>query len=165
MPDGLVNRVTSLFKTSASHHAVMDVSRITDNIYAGTNACCQMHYTQLLLDKGVMHDLSLEGETVDAPYGVESYLWLPTPDHTAPARQSFDLGVAYIGEVIRRGGKVFVHCTNGHGRAPTMAAAWFVSQGKTVKEAVAIIKQGRPETHIEPAQMEALKEFHPDARA
>ncbi|HWQ99848.1 MAG TPA: dual specificity protein phosphatase family protein [Candidatus Methylomirabilis sp.] len=157
LPSGLVNRLKS--RTNAKGHVMMDVSRITENVYVGTNACCQVHYTRMLLDKGVAHDLSLEGERVDAPYGVESYLWLPTPDHTAPTRQSLDLGIAYIREVIRSGGKVFIHCTNGHGRAPTMAAAWLISQGRSVDEAVSTVRAGRKEIHIEPAQMEALKMF------
>lgn len=160
MPNGLVNRVTTTSKKKpGTDHVVMDVSRITDSVYVGTNACCQVHYTRMLLDKGVAHDLSLEGERVDAPYGVESYLWLPTPDHTAPTRRTLDLGIAYIGEILRNGGKVFIHCMNGHGRAPTMAAAWFISQGKSVEDAIATVRRGRKEIHIEPAQMEALKQL------
>ncbi len=137
-------------------HAVMDVSRITDQIYVGTNACCQMHYATLLVRRGITHDLSLEGERVDAPYGVDSYLWLPTPDHTAPTNMSFRLGLNYIDTAIRNGGKVFIHCTNGHGRAPTMAAAWFVKEGMGVDDAISILREGRPEIHIEPAQRRAL---------
>lgn len=157
MPDGLVNRVTSLSKKPTSDHVVMDVSRVSENVYVGTNACCQTHYARLLLDQGIAHDLSLEGESVDAPYGVDSYLWLPTPDHMAPTRQTLDLGVAYVGNVIRHGGKVFIHCTNGHGRAPTMAAAWFVTRGQTVEQAIETVRRGRKEIHIEPAQLEALR--------
>ena len=138
---------------------MMDVSMVTDGVYVGTNACCQMHYTQLLINKGVQHDLSMEGENVDAPYGVESYLWLPTPDHQAPSRMSLDLGIVYINDVIRHGGKVFIHCTNGHGRAPTMAAAWLISQGKTVEDAIETVRRARKEIHIEPVQMEMLVAF------
>jgi protein tyrosine phosphatase len=156
---GLVNR----FKGAKSEpqfkkgHVKLDVSKITDQLYVGTNSCCQAHYTSLLIDAGVLHDLSIEGEQVDTPFGVESYLWLPTPDHTAPSERSFELGINYIDTVLKTGGKVFIHCTNGHGRAPTMAVAWFIKQGMTTDKAIKTIKEKRPEIHIEPAQLKALK--------
>jgi protein-tyrosine phosphatase len=155
---GLVNRIARranepLFQKG---HIMMDVSRITDQIYVGTNACCIAHYSKLLIQKGVTHDVSLEGERVDHPYGVDSYLWLPTPDHTAPTMMNLDLGVSYIDTVLHRGGSVFIHCMNGHGRAPTLAAAWFIKEGMSVVDAVALLKQKRPEVHIEPAQMRML---------
>ncbi|MBD3251343.1 hypothetical protein GF380_02710, partial [Candidatus Uhrbacteria bacterium] len=126
--NGLVNRLKGVLSEPnfQKGHVLMDISRITDQIYVGTNSCCQTHYTKMLINAGVLHDLSMEGENVDAPYGVESYLWLPTPDHTAPSERSFGLGICFIDEVLQSGGKVFIHCTNGHGRAPTMAAAWFI---------------------------------------
>jgi hypothetical protein len=156
---GLVNRLKGTEKDARARkkHVLMDISKITDQIFVGTNSCCQAHYTKMLIRAGVLHDLSLEGEQVDSPFGVESYLWLPTPDHTAPNDRNFKLGVNYIATVLAGGGKVFIHCTNGHGRAPTMAAAWFVSQGMTVQDAVERIKEKRPEIHIEPSQMKALK--------
>ncbi len=52
-----------------------------------------------------------------------------------------------------------MHCKNGHGRAPTMLATYFVSQGLTVKQAVAKIRKKRPEIHIETSQLKALNKL------
>jgi protein-tyrosine phosphatase len=137
----------------------MEVSEMTPEIYLGTNQCCQAHYDLLLISKGVTHDISLEGEHVDQPYGADSYLWLPTEDRMAPSPQTLMLGVDYIDDVIARGGKVYIHCKNGHGRAPTLLAAWYVSHGSSVNEALAAVKAKRPEVHLEDAQVEALRAY------
>lgn len=137
----------------------MDVSRITDHIYVGTNACCQVHYMKGLLKQGVRHEISLEGEHVDSPYGVDSYLWLPVPDHTAPPQTVLEIGVAHMDAILRRHGNVFVHCKNGHGRSPTLVAAWFVAHGDAPAAALAKVKKGRPEIHPNREQVKALRLF------
>ena len=48
---------------------------------------------------------------------------------------------------------------NGHGRSPTLVAAWFISRGKTLAQAIALIKRKRPEIHLEKSQIAALKQF------
>ena len=40
-----------------------------------------------------------------------------------------------------------------------MAAAYFVSQGMTIDEAIALIKARRPFINITPPQMEALQRY------
>ena len=142
-----------------SPHVRMEVSQITEDIFVGTNECCQIHYQILLLNQGITHDVSLQGEMVDAPYGAESFLWLPTEDHLAPSTTSLEVGVAHIDRVIANGGKVYVHCKNGHGRAPTLVAAWLVAHGRTAEQAVSLVKAKRPEIHLEQAQLDALRVF------
>jgi hypothetical protein len=161
---GLVNLIRSSIY-EAMPHVQMEVSQITPNLFVGTNACCAAHYKLMLIEQGVLHDISLEGEQVDAPFGVETYLWLPTPDHAAPTQMALHFGVSHIEEVIRMDGKAYVHCKNGHGRAPTLAAAYLVRQGKPVEEAIGLVKRGRREAHLEPAQLEALTAFAHDSRA
>ena len=158
---GLIN----LFKSSRSKkkekadHVQMEYSQITPSLYVGTNACCTVHYKLKFIDKGIMHDVSLEGERIDAPFGVETFLWLPTEDHKAPNQNALHLGVSYLNKIFARKGKAYVHCKNGHGRGPTLVAAWFVSQGMTTDEAIAAVTQKRKETHIESVQVSALRKF------
>lgn len=137
-------------------HGILDYNKISEYIYLGTNMCCQVHFEEELLGKGIRADVSLEGERVDVADGVDSYLWLPIEDHTAPTQDCFDLGVSHISQLIALGKKVYVHCKNGHGRAPTMVAAYLVSTGMTVKEAIAFLLEKRPGVHLEDAQLEAL---------
>jgi protein-tyrosine phosphatase len=74
-------------------------------------------------------------------------------------------GVAFIHQVIAGGGKVYIHCGGGIGRAPTMAAAYFISQGLKFDEAVELIVKARPFINMTPAQMEQLKRFEAIQRA
>lgn len=156
---GFVNFSFALNTQLHLPHVKMEFSRITDGIYVGTNQCCQVHYQLELIQRGVTHDISLEGEHVDKPYGADTYLWLPTEDHQAPRLEALQFGVLHIDQVLKQGGRVYVHCKNGHGRSPTLVAAWFISRGKTVAQAIAAIKRSRPEIHLEPAQVAMLKQF------
>jgi dual specificity MAP kinase phosphatase len=68
-------------------------------------------------------------------------------------------GIAFIEQVIAAGGKVYIHCAGGIGRAPTMAVAYFVRHGLSVDDAINLIKQTRPFINITPVQMEQLRRF------
>ena len=64
-----------------------------------------------------------------------------------------------FGRGNRNGGKVYIHCSAGVGRAPTMAAAYFLSRGHTLDEAIGMIKQVRPFINIMTPQMELLQKM------
>ena len=57
---------------------------------------------------------------------------------------------------------MYIHCKNGHGRAPTLVAAYLTTQGMSVEEAIALIKSKRPEIHLEQSQLQAIKRFQQD---
>lgn len=142
----------------------VDYNLITDGIYVGTNQCCQMGLSDVLKKEGITADISLEEERLDQPFGVESYLWLPTKDHTPPSDSQLELGVLTLERLTAQGMKVYVHCKNGHGRAPTLVAAYLIKKGMTFEEAEKLLKKGRPETHILPNQQAALKKFERSLR-
>ncbi len=63
-------------------------------------------------------------------------------------------------EMIKDGKKVYVHCRNGHGRSPTLVAAYLIRfEKKSLQEAEKLILKTRPEVHIEDSQHKALTEF------
>ncbi len=136
-----------------------EYNKITDYIYLGTNQCCQVHFKKELLKKGIKADISLEKERIDAPFGVDYYLWLPVKDHTAPSQKQLTLGVNFIANLIKNKIKVYIHCQRGHGRAPTLIAAYLISKGKTVEQAVDFIKKKRPVIHPNRIQVNTLKRF------
>ncbi len=140
-------------------HVEFNYNKITPYIFLGTNQCCQTHFDEQLLEKGVKVDISMEEERIDRPYGVGGFLWLPTKNHDAPSLKQLELGVAAIDKLVEQETKMYIHCKNGHGRAPTMLAAYFVSQGMSTEEAIGIIADKRPEIHIEDIQVEQLKKF------
>ena len=100
----------------------------------------------------------LEGETIDHPFGVETYVWLPTADHMPPSLDNIRTGIAALKQMLANGQKVYLHCKNGHGRAPTFFAAYLIkTEGLTPEEAVARIKAKRPGTHLKDRQWEFLR--------
>jgi protein-tyrosine phosphatase len=143
-----------------SDHVQMQFNQITDQIFLGTNSCCQVHFEESLLAKGITADVSMEGERIDAAFGVETYLWLPTADHEAPSQKKLWLGSDYLYDVVNSGDKAYVHCMNGHGRGPTMVAAFLIKHEQMgVQESIDYIAERRPEIHIEDVQVAALGMF------
>src|SRR3989344_6982646 len=120
----------------------LDYNYITDGIYIGTKQCCALGLSEVLKKDGITVDISLEDIRLDHPFGVAMYVWLPTPDHIPPTLDQLTFGVQALKEAARQKRKVYVHCKNGHGRASTLVAAYFISLGKTVDESVEIIKKG-----------------------
>jgi len=137
----------------------LEYNYIIDGIYIGTNQCCQAHFDEKLKQEGISTDISLEEEKVDTPFGVEFYVWIPVKDHTAPTKDQLEFGVSVLEKVVAMKKKVYVHCQNGHGRAPTLVTAYLIKQGKTVDEAVQLIKTKRPVIHLSDVQKDALQEF------
>ena len=125
-------------------------SRVTPQIYVGPQ------YNKLgkriLQREGITGDVNMRVEFDDAAHGLalEQYCHLPTVDDAAPAVDHLQKGVDFIAGVVQGGGKVYIHCKAGVGRAPTMAAAYFLSQGMTLDEVIALIKR-RALHHHHPA--------------
>ncbi len=140
-------------------HVKFEYNIITDLIYLGTNYCCEAHFDKKLTEMGVKAEISLEAEKLDQPFGIKYFLWLPTIDHTAPTLEAMALGTQMIHFLVSRNIKMFIHCKNGHGRAPTLVAAYLVSTGMSVKKAIREISKKRPEIHIEPVQEAMLEQF------
>lgn len=139
---------------------VLDYNYITDGIYIGTNQRCQTHFDEELKKLGITADISLEEERIDAPFGVDFYVWIPVKNHTSPTPDQLEFGVATLEKLAAMGKKIYVHCKNGHGRAPTLVAAYMIRKGKSPEEAEAFIKSKRPTMHLEKAQREALQNFN-----
>lgn len=140
-------------------HPPLDYSQITSLIFIGKNACCTTHFDESLLARGVRAEMSLEGERIDRPFGVDFFLWLPTEDHRAMTHERADLGIQTLAFFEERGIPCYVHCKNGHGRAPMLVAAYFMAKrGMTADEAFAAVKEKRPATHIQGEQRAFLRE-------
>ena len=128
-------------------------------IYIGTNQCCIMDFKKELLRKGVRADISLENDRVDTPKGVRYFLWLPTKDNTPPSAHQLELGVSFIRGLVARKIKMYVHCRQGHGRAPTLVAAYLISTGMTTDQSIAYLKKRRRVIHLNTKQVKSLRAF------
>lgn len=136
-----------------------EYNAIADGIFIGTNQCCRTHFDEALTRDGITADISLEENRLDAPFGVDQYLWLPVKNHTAPSPDQLEIGVSMLEKLVAMGKKVYVHCQNGHGRAPTLVAAYLIRKERTAEEAIRLIKSKRPTIHLQDVQVEALRRF------
>lgn len=94
----------------------------------------------------------------NSPEGIE-VLHLKTKDWSAPALPTFEEGVKFINKHITDGGGVYVHCRQGEGRGPTMAAAYLIHEGMTVEQALDHIKRSRPMSHPNRSQRRQLAQW------
>lgn len=138
----------------------LEYNEIADGIYIGTNQCCQTHFDEKLKKEGVTADISLEEDRLDAPFGVEFYVWIPVKNHEAPSKDQLEFGVSVLEKLVTMGKKTYVHCKNGHGRAPTLIAEYLITRGKSPAEAEAFIKSKRPTMHLEDIQRQTLENFN-----
>jgi len=114
-----------------------------------------------LRERGFTAVVNMRRESDDQARGIalDRYLYLPTIDNTPPTIEHLRDGARFIGDEIERGGKVYVHCWEGVGRAPTMAAAYLVSTGLTTAEAWKMIRAVRPFIRPTPFQVAQLEAF------
>lgn len=138
---------------------MLKYSRVTPRLYVGPQF--NARGKRALENDGVTAVVNLRTEFDDAEHGLAfpEYCYLPTVDDDSPSPEHFQKGVDFIQSVIHKGGKVYIHCKAGVGRAPTMAAAYLIAQGYDLDGAVALIKETRPFITITPPQMQALRVY------
>ena len=136
-------------------------SRVAPALYVGPQYRARGKWT--LARAGITHIVNMRSEFDDAAHGLtlqdapDRYCHLPTPDDRAPSPAHLAQGAAFIQDAIRGGGKVYIHCSAGVGRAPTMAAAYLIEQGCDMDAALALIRRTRPFINLTPPQIQSLR--------
>lgn len=143
---------------------ILEYSQVTPHLYVG--AQFNKRGKAMLEKQGFTGCINLRIEKDDAAFGLDlpNYLYLPTIDDTAPSIEHLQQGVEFIHRIIGAGGKVYIHCGAGVGRAPTMAAAYLIAKGKTLDEALAMISKVRPFIYVNTLQMEQLRKLEAQYR-
>lgn len=136
---------------------ILKFSRVTPLVYVGPQF--RKSGKHMLQRKGFRYLVNLRVEFDDAEYGLEleNYCHLPTEDNTSISVEHLRQGIEFIHGAVEQGEKVYIHCTAGVGRAPTLAAAYFISQGMTLTDALSLVRRVRPFINIMPPQMELLR--------
>ncbi len=136
------------------------LSEVSPNLLLGGQHYYQRGY-QRMRAYGVTAIVNMRRKHSDTNKGIggERHLQLATVDNTPPSVEDLRRGVEFIGAEIERGGKVYVHCAVGCGRAPTMTAAYLVSTGLAPDEALRRIQQVRPFINPTRNQERVLAEF------
>lgn len=134
-------------------------SRVTEQLYVGPQF--NWRGKRRLEAAGITAVVNLRTEFDDAAHGLAfpRYCYLPTVDDDSPSSAHFQQGVEFIRAVVEEGGKVYVHCKAGIGRAPTLAAAYLVASGYSLDEALTLIRQARPFIAMTPSQWQALRSY------
>lgn len=159
-PRALVLRFYDQFSRQRTGHPIWSLSKITDGLYVGGQ-----HYLQgwdAMQAEGITGVLNMrEAVHNDVGLGIGGnlHLHLPTVDNTPVAIEDLDAAANFIHAEIQKGGKVYVHCGVGVGRAPSAAAAYFIKQGKSPQEALKTIRRVRPFIHLTGKQRRQLEAY------
>lgn len=138
---------------------IMRYSRVTAQLYIGGQY--RARGWNRLTHEGITAVVNLRSEFDDARAGIapERYLYLPTPDNNPPSLENIQAGVDFIAKEIEQGGKVYIHCGVGVGRAPTLAAAYLVYTGMTPLAAWRTIRAARPFIWPLPGQLNRVTQY------
>ncbi len=150
---------------------ILRYSRVTPALYVGPQH--RANGKRALAQAGIAYILNMRSEFDDAVHGLTpdtppdgspadapaAYCHLPTPDDEAPSMAHLAQGIAFIESAIDGGGKVYIHCSAGVGRAPTMAAAYLIRRGYCADDALDLIRGARPFITVTPPQMRRLREL------
>ena len=136
----------------------MDFSQITEQLYMGTTPGPDDY--EMLRGLGIQLVINMRfllGRPPADRNPAVRYMRLRTADNRWwPIPAAVLMRGARAGlEVLRRGGKVYVHCSRGRHRSAAMAAAILIAEGRSPEEAMLLIKARRvaaePDArHIQP---------------
>jgi len=156
-PYVVISGLWDFFTRSFTGAPMIRYSHITPQIIVAGQY--QKRGWKILQARGVTASINMRSEFDDVAAGIapSRHLRLVVEDNTPPTLDQLKRGVDFISEEIERGGKVYIHCAAGIGRAPTMAAAYLVSNGLTPAEAWAKIKGVRPFVRPTPGQEEQIR--------
>jgi predicted ATP-grasp superfamily ATP-dependent carboligase len=132
-------------------------SQITPNIIIG-GRLSKIGILYLKLKK-VNSILNLRDEFDDKnlKMNIINYCYLPTKDFDKISDSNYQVGIKFIKAQTERNNIVYIHCAEGISRAPSMALAFFVSEGKTLNEGLNMILEKRPFISILDNQLESIR--------
>lgn len=142
LPPHKVKNVLSVLRFSR-----MDFSQITDDLFIGTTPSPGDYDTLRTLGVRLIINMRFSRAPIpDSHHQPIDTLWLPSVDSPffPISIPKLMLGARSALEAIRRGGKVYAHCSHGRHRGPAMGACILIAQGYDPRAAMELIQQHRP---------------------
>ena len=143
---------------------LLDYSRVCESLYVGPQH--RRSGKNALIQAGITHIVNMRSEFDDAEHGLtlgdhphDRYCHLPTVDDDPISESHIEKGIEFIDTALREGNRVYIHCSAGVGRAPSMAAAYLISHGHPFNEALSLIGRVRPFIRLTPLQVDSLRQF------
>jgi len=160
-PKALFLRFFDQYTRKFTGAPVWRLSRITAQVYVGGQ-----HYTKgwsHMEKEGISAVLNMREAVYDDvanAIGGDTHLHLATQDNTPVPMAYLHQAADFIHEQQQGGGKVYIHCGVGVGRAPSAGAAYFIKyEGLTTVQALAKIRDVRPFIHLTGKQRQQLEAF------
>lgn len=158
-PRALLLRFYDQTRRKLTGTPVWGLSRITPNLYIGGQ-----HTTLKGLQRegitAVVNMREVKYNDLKRGIGGDRHLHLATMDNTPPTLDDLERGADFIAAEIKEGGKVYIHCGVGVGRAPSMAAAYLIKHEKmTAVDAMGLIRLTRPFVHPTGREMRQLIDY------
>jgi len=165
-PRGLVLRFYDQFTRKRRGYPVWNLSRVRSFLYVGGQ-----HFSKgwQEMEKegitGVINMRETHHDDVAKGIGGTHHLHLATRDNTPVPFEYLHQAADFIAEQKETGGKVYVHCGVGVGRAPSAAAAYFIKyEEMTATEAIKTIRKVRPFIHLTGSQGRQLEKYELEIR-
>ncbi|GIV63228.1 MAG: hypothetical protein KatS3mg045_0567 [Bellilinea sp.] len=152
----------NVFNRLVLDRPIREQCEITPHLFVGAQF---RHGGWRILERwGISGVINLRAEFDDRQLGVDmpAYLHLPTVDDAAPSLEDLRAGVEFYRRIKEEGGKVYIHCGAGVGRAPSMAAACLISEGLTPAQAWEKIRRVRIFIRPTRVQQEQIERFAED---
>ncbi len=138
-------------------HPSLRYSHVAPGLYLGGKYSGRSY--SLFRSWGVTGIVSMRTTASPKPPEDIEVLSLPTRDWHPPTLKALKQGTDFIRRHIANGGSVYVHCQLGEGRGPTMAAAYLITKGFTVDEAITLLIKNRPVVQPNEQQRKRLAEW------
>lgn len=149
---GLLPALTNLL-SNQREELIMEFNWVTTRLSVGPNPQSVADVEQLV-QAGMSHCINCCDEIDDspflAPFPQVAYLRVPTADDGKP-KPAFWFGraIPFAFDALRLPGtRLYVHCAGGINRGPSMALAILLAWGIAELEAVALLKNARPQVGI-----------------
>jgi protein-tyrosine phosphatase len=130
------------------------------------SASVERHPKQVV-QAGITCVVDLRAERARAGEWPEGILlkYMPLEDHEAPPLVHLRAAGQYVGELVKNGYTVLVHCHAGLERTPTVVCAALLMMGWPLNEAYERVMAARPQALPTEAQLAALRELADELRA